>query len=166
MKRWLQTVVLGICALLATGCAQAEAVKPDDDFFDKGRNAMTLLSEGKVEQAFQELAFSFTVGSEKSEDDFKIFVSDSFALLDSGEVQNAVAVCWLDDGGQWHLGIPVVEPITDDIEALVLDSWNLESFSGYSASTWGALKKAVARSQAFYWNEEYLPGTLILMADE
>ena len=166
MRRQIWMIILCLCALLTTGCALAEPVEPDDVFFDRGKDAMMLLASGDVDGALDVLKFSFEAGSSQSEEDFKRFVSDAFSLLDCGAVQSEVAVCWLDEGGMWHLGIPVVEPVTGDVEALVLDSWDLTAFSGYSASTWGRVQEAVAKSWAFYWNEEYLPAAPVLLADE
>lgn len=166
MKRLNRMIILCLALLVSLGCARAQSVEPDEVFFNRGREAIMSLASGDVDAALETLDFSFDPGSSLSEENFRRFASDAFSLLDSGAVQSEIAVCWLDEGGKWHLGIPVVEPVAGDIEVLVLDSWDLISFTGYSATTWFGLQDEVARSWAFYWNEEYLPAAPVLMADE
>ena len=58
------------------------------------------------------------------------------------------------------------EPISWDVEALILDSRDMNIFCGYSLSTWGALEEAAAIYLDAYWNGEYIPAVPLLLADE
>lgn len=166
MRRLIGAMILCAVAVLSAGCALAETAGPGEDFFDRGREALMLLSLGETDRALEVLDFAFDAESMQSEEGFRQFVSNSFSLLDSGVVQSEVAVCWLGEDGIWRLGLPIVEPAAGDIEVLVLDSCDLTVFCGYSATTWGLLEEEVALAPEAYWNVEYLPGTPVLMADE
>ena len=153
-------------ALLFTGCAWAEPLEPTDEFFARGKQALALIAYGEIDQALETLSFVFDVEGMQTEETFRQFVAEAFTLLDKDAVQVEVALCWLDETGVWNLGIPLVEPVSWDVEALVLHSRDLINFSGYSASNWGALEEAAALSESVYWNVEYLPGETVLFADE
>lgn len=169
MMKKLAALILSLM-LMASGWAMAEdaaQITPMDDLFLRAKEALLLLSEGEVDMALEKLAFVFDVESEQTEETFRQLVNEAFLLLDIDTVQLEVAVCWLDaETGVWHLGIPVVEPVSWDVEALVLDSRDLMVFCGYSASNWGALEEASALAEQAWWNTEYLPGDMVLFADE
>ena len=165
MKKRMLAMALCLMLMLS-GSAMAEELTPMDDLFERAKEALALLSYGEVDQALELLDFAFDVESGLTEDTFREFVEESLTLLDSGSVQLEVAVCWLDEAGVWHLGIPLVEPVSWDVEALVLDSRDLKAFSSYSASDWGTLEEASALAEEVYWNLEYAPGATVLFADE
>lgn len=164
MKKRIAVILM--CLLLTVGAARAEEVVPTDEFFARGKQALAMMACGEIDQALQTLNFVFDVESVQTEDTFRRFASEAFTLLESGLVQVEVALCWQDETGVWHLGIPLVEPVSWDVEALVLDSRDLIHFSGYSASNWGTLEEAAALSEKAYWNVEYVPGETVLFADE
>lgn len=165
MKRRILAMALCIMLICCAGAA-AEQVTPMDEMFMRAKEALLLLSMDEVDQAVELLDFAFDVESGLTEDSFRAFVEDGFTLLDSGSVQLEVAVCWLDEMGVWHIGIPLVEPVSWDVEALVLDTRDMTAFSSYSASNWGALEEAAALAQEAYWNLEYQAGATVLFADE
>lgn len=161
MKR-ICAVLLGVCILLS-GFALADE-KPGKEFFQTGKKALALLAADDVDGVLEKLDFQFDEGSGLSEEGFRHFVSDSFTLLSSDALQQEVAACWY-DGRIWRLGIPLVEPVTDDVEVLVFTSHDLVSFCGYEASTWKMMNDAVAQSAQAFWNVEYDPGTPVLLVD-
>lgn len=166
MKRKLLAAALCVLLLLI-GCAQAEEeLTPMEMMFLRGKEAVTLLAQGEVDQALELLAFVFDVESGLTEDTFRLMVEEDMTLIDSGLVQTEVAMCWLDEMGVYHIGIPLVEPASWDVEALVLDTRDMEIFCGYSLTNWAALEEAAELSAEVYWNVEYLPGNTLLMTDE
>lgn len=165
MKRRILAMALCLMLICCTGAA-AEPVTPMDEMFMRAKEALLLMSMGDVDQAVELLDFAFDVESGLTEDSFREFAAEGLTLLDSGMVQVEVALCWLDDMGVWHIGIPLVEPVSWDVEALVLDTRDMMVFSSYSVSNWGALEEAAAISQEAHWNLEYQAGATVLFADE
>lgn len=166
MIRKLTAMAICLLMLCTVSAAAEENAAPADEFFNRAREALALISYGEIDQALETLAFSFDVESVQSEEDFRTFIDESFLMLDGGSVQLEVALCWLDgETGLWHLGIPLVEPVSWDVEVLVLDSHDLISFCGYSASNWAALEEAASLSSQAFWNIGYDPGETVLFAD-
>ncbi len=179
MKKKIFALLL--CMILLGAHAQAEVVPPQllyqqltspltvltpmEAFVLKGKAALQLLAMGETELAMDTFAFAFEVESGQTEETFLEFVPD-MTMLDAQMLQLDVALCWMDETGVWHLGIPLVEPISWDVEALVLDSRDMNIFCGYSLSTWGALEEAAAIYLDAYWNGEYIPAVPLLLADE
>ncbi len=163
---WKRVLAAALCLALTLAplCAQAEGSKPSDEFFDRGRRALALISYGEMDRALDELNFTFGAESGFSEDGFRDFIRNSFTMLGRGQVQLEVALCWQDAAG-WHLGIPLAEPVSEDVEVLVLDSRDLVGFSGYAASTWSALEQAADDAKKAYWNIAYDPGDTVLYTD-
>ena len=69
--------------------------------------------------------------------------AESFSQLDSGTVQREVSVAYW-QGSCWYLAVPVTEPKTDSVEALVLRSDDGSTFSGYKYATWGEVKGGIS----------------------
>ena len=164
MKKFL-ALMAALALVLVMGCASAEEIGPTDEFFARGKQALALMAHGEIDLALETLSFVFDVESTQTEETFRQFAGEAFTLLDEELIQLEVALCWQDETGVWHLGIPLVEPVSWDVEALVLSSRDLVNFSGYSASNWGALEEAALLSDQVFWNVEYLPGETVLFAD-
>ena len=167
MKKRMTALILSLM-LLIPACAMAESaqVTPMDMMFQRLKDALILLSLEETDQALETIGFVFDVESELTEDSFRELTEMELVLLDSGMVQTEVAVCWLDEMGVYHFGIPLVEPISLDVEALVLCSRDLINFSSYYATTWGALQETAALDPEAVWNVEYQAGVPLLFADE
>lgn len=166
MKKRIATLIL--CMLLIPAGVLAEAVQmtPMDQMFQRLKDAMILLSMDETDQALELIHFVFDVESELTEETFRTLCEEEFVLLDSGMVQAEVAVCWMDELGVYHFGIPLVEPISPDVEALVLCSRDLINFSSYYPAVWSTLEEAAALHDQAVWNREYQAGTPLLFADE
>lgn len=159
----MMAALMCLC-LLALGGVQADETSLKQ-LFSHARDALTMLADGDVDGALDKLDFRFEEGSGMSEDGFRNFVSDSFSMLDTSTLQVEVAVCYL-DGDLWRLGIPVAEPVSDEVEVLMLDSRDGKTFCGYKSSTWKELTAAAARGKETVWNREYTPAAPKLMADD
>ena len=156
---------LVLCLLLAAmPLALAENI-PSDQYFTRGKDALGLLAQGKTQEALDKLAFSY-VQPDDSDERFLQFVKDYLPGLNEQTVQRDVAVCyWEALSGQWLLAIPISEPKSDDVMALVLMSADFETFTGYAALSWAEVNEGTAASEYVWWNVEYDAGTRALYAD-
>ena len=58
------------------------------------------------------------------------------------------------------------EPVSWDVEVIVLDSRDLQIYCGYSLTDWGTLEETALTAPYAVWNVEYLPTAPMLFADE
>lgn len=139
---------------------------PPEEFFLRGKQALLMIANGQIDEAWQLLAFEFEVESQLSEETFRQAAEAAQSMLSPEAVQTDIALCWLDELGVWHLGIPVYEPLSWDVAVVVLDSRDLQIYCGYSISDWGTLETVALTAPYIYWNMEYLPAMPMLLADE
>ena len=159
MKRILSVALL--MAQLLSACAFAEGVPSiSDELFSAAKEALSLLSYGEYARVSEVLPFS---GGAPSAEEWQQFAG-SFSTLDSGTVQREVSVAYW-QGSCWYLAVPVTEPNRDGVEALVLRSDDGAAFSGYKYATWGDVKSGYQASDYVVWNEEYVAGTPVIIAD-
>ena len=159
MKRILSVALL--MALLLSACAFAEGVPSiSDELFSAAKEALSLLSYGEYARVSEVLPFS---GGAPSAEEWQQFAG-SFSTLDSGTVQREVSVAYW-QGSCWYLAVPVTEPNRDGVEALVLRSDDGAAFSGYKYATWGDVQSGYQASDYVVWNEEYVAGTPVIIAD-
>lgn len=154
-----------VCLTLAAcSLASAETI-PTDQYFEKGKTALGQLAAGQTDEALSTLAFSYA-SPDDSDEKFLQFVRDYLPDLSADTVQRDVAVCyWETLSGLWLLAIPISEPVSDDVMALVLMSSDLQTFSGYAALSWAEVNEGTATSDWVWWNVEYDPGSAVLYAD-
>ena len=159
MKKIVSALLLA--ALIVCACAGAEGV-PDisDNLFSAAKEALSLLSYGEYARVSEVLPFS---GGAPSAEEWQKF-AESFATLSSGTVQREVSVAYW-QGSCWYLAVPVSEPDRDSVEALMLRSDDGTAFSGYKLSNWGEVKSGYQASDYVIWNEEYVAGTPVIIAD-
>ena len=159
MKRILSVALL--MALLLSACAFAEGVPSiSDELFSAAKEALSLLSYGEYARVSEVLPFSGGAPSAEERQQF----AGSFSTLDSGTVQREVSVAYW-QGSCWYVAVPVTEPNRDGVEALVLRSDDGAAFSGYKYATWGDVKSGYQASDYVVWNEEYVAGTPVIIAD-
>ncbi len=160
-----KSCALALCLLLAAmPLALAENI-PSDQFFFRAKDALTLLAQGKNQEALEKLAFAYALPDD-SDEKFLQFVKDYLPALNEQTVQREVAVCyWEVLSSQYLLAIPISEPTGDDVMALVLMSADFETFTGYAALSWAEVSEGTAASEYVWWNVEYEPGTRALYAD-
>ncbi len=156
---------LALCLTLALmPLALAENI-PSDQYFLRAKDALVLLAQGQNQQALEKLAFAYAL-PEANDEAFLKFVKDYLPALSEETVQRDVAVCyWEALSNQYLLAIPISEPKSDDVMALVLMSPDFETFTGYAALSWAEVSEGTATSEYVWWNLEYEPGTRALYAD-
>jgi len=148
-------------ALLAASPIIASARDLNEALFEDGKEALTLISYGEYQKALDILNFTKPPSASEFED-FVCFELDSVLTQ---TVQTDVAVCY-HRGKKLYLAIPVEEPVSRDVETLVLSSADGERFDGYRAASWGDVAKLVRQDDAAVWNLPYDPGTLVVVPDE
>ena len=154
-------VSLALLAALLLSAALAEGVPSiSGELFSAAKEALSLLSYGEYARVSEALPFS---GGAPSAEEWRQFAG-SFSTLDSGTVQRDVSVAYW-QGSCWYLAVPVTEPKRDSVEALVLRSDDGASFSGYKYATLGDVKAGYQASDYVTWNEEYVAGTPVIIAD-
>ena len=154
MKKWLACMV---ALALLCAFALAEGVPGiSNDLFSDAKEALSLLSYGE----YQKVADLLGLGEAA---DWETFAGE-FKTLDSGTVQREVSVAWW-TGNAWLLAVPVSEPKSAGVEAIVFTSADGSAFSGYQRSDWGSVQSAYAGSSYVTWNEEYVAGTPVVIAD-
>ena len=156
---------LALCLTLALmPLALAENI-PSDQYFLRAKDALVLLAQGQNQQALEKLTFAYTL-PEANDEAFLKFVKDYLPALSEETVQRDVAVCyWEALSNQYLLAIPISEPKSDDVMALVLMSPDFETFTGYAALSWAEVSEGTATSEYVWWNLEYEPGARALYAD-
>ena len=158
MKRLL-AAALALALLLLPMAALAA---PSDKMFLSAKQALNLISYGEYQKAIDKLKVS---SGEPTAEDFEQFIADNLDSVFYGSVQNTVAVAYKKGSG-WKLAVPVEEPDSGAVQALVLKSKNGKSFDGYTAMTWSDVRMEVDESGSVTWNEAYEPGTLVIVADD
>ena len=159
MKRIVS--VLLFAALILCACAGAESV-PDisDSLFSAAKEALSLLSYGEYESVCDVLPFADVAPSAEEWANF----AGNFSTLDSGTVQREISVAYWQNSS-WSLAVPVSEPNKDSVETLILRSDDGQTFSGYKYATWGEARSGYESSDYVVWNEEYVAGTPVVIAD-
>ncbi len=153
--------VLLFAALILCACAGAESV-PDisDSLFSAAKEALSLLSYGEYESVCDVLPFADVAPSAEEWANF----AGNFSTLDSGTVQREISVAYWQNSS-WSLAVPVSEPNKDSVETLILRSDDGQTFSGYKYATWGEARSGYESSDYVVWNEEYVAGTPVVIAD-
>lgn len=159
-----RAMALALCLCLLAGAALAESA-PQDQYFIRAKEALYALAQGDSALALEKLDFSYA-SAEQSDEAFLQFVQDYLPLLSADTVQTEVAVCYYESvSAQWLLAIPISEPTSDDVMALVLMSSDLNTFTGYAALSWAEVDDGTALSSDVWWNTEYSAGRAVLYAD-
>ncbi len=158
LKKW--TAFLLCAALLAATPVLASAKELNEALFDDAKEALTLISYGEYQKALDKLNFT----EPPAESDFEDFVCFELDSVLTQAVQTDVAVCY-HKSKKLYLAIPVEEPVSRDVETLVLSSSDGEQFDGYKAAKWGDVMKSVKKDDAAVWNLPYDPGTLVVVPD-
>jgi hypothetical protein len=158
-RRW---AAFFLCAaLLAAFPVVASAKNLNEALFEDAKDALTMISYGEYQKALDKLNFT----QPPTEAEFEDFVCFELDSVLTQTVQTDVAVCF-HKSKKLYLAIPVEEPVSRDVETLVLSSTDGEQFDGYKAASWGSVMKQVKQDDAAVWNEPYDPGTLVVVPDE
>jgi hypothetical protein len=130
VRRW--TAFLLCAALLSAFPVIASARDLNEALFQDAKDALTMISYGEYQKALDKLNFTEPPSAAEFED-FVCFDLDSVLTQ---TVQTDVAVCY-HKSKKLYLALPVEEPVSRDVETLVLSSTDGEQFDGYKAARWG-----------------------------
>jgi hypothetical protein len=159
VKKW---IALALCAaLFAASPLIANARGLDESLFDSAKEALTLLSYGEYQKALDKLNFTSAPTASEFED-FICFELDSVLTQ---AVQTDVAVAFQKSGKYW-VALPVEEPVSRDVQVLLISSADGVRFDGYRAGAWGDALRAAGEDSSAVWNEPYDPGTLVVVPDQ
>jgi|LSQX01.2.fsa_nt_gb hypothetical protein len=159
MKKTISVLLLVAVLLSATALADS-APSLSNDLFSDAKEALSLLSYGEFARVSEVLPFSGTAPSESEWESF----AENFQTLDSGTVQREISVAFYVNGA-WYLAVPVSEPSSGSVEALVLRSPDGEAFDGYNHADWETVEKGYGAAERVLWNKEYIAGKPIVIAD-
>ena len=150
--------------LLVMSCwayAENGVIALDDSLFATAKDALILFENGDYDGAAGLLAFG-------TPEEFEKFVCGNFKTLGESPVQTIVSVAWW-NGGAWQVAVPLHEPVSGDIETLVLVTDNIDctTFCGYRYADWKYVETELTRSDYVLWNEEYVAvESMIIYTDD
>ena len=138
--------------------ALAAAPQLSDSLFSSAKQAVAYLASGEYERLVTLLPFSDVAPSAGEWESFAGNYSD---LTD---IQSSYAVAFW-TGSFWVVAVPVQVPDSGSVEALVLQSEDGDTFTGYRYATWSQVEAAYANSDHVLWNSEYVGGSPTVVAD-
>ena len=156
MKRFISLIL--ICALLCSA-ALADVPKLSENMFKYAKNALAALADGAYDKLVTALPFS---DISPSSDEWEKLAEGAFTTLRDAEPQQLYCVAYW-TGSAWKFAVPVSDPVSSDVEALILFSEDGKSFVGYGYSTWGKVKKEYQNADYVQWNEEYNASTSVVI---
>ena len=145
---------------LAEGMPDATVPPLNEELFEQAKEALTRLSYGEYDQISPLLSYD---GEVPASEDWALF-AEKFEMLNNGTVQRDVSVgFWRDNA--WYIAVPVLEPVSENIEVMVFISENGTAFSGFGISDWAGLQEAYAECEYILWCEEYVENAPIIISD-
>lgn len=148
-----------ICALLCGCGALAEVPRLGEGMFKYAKNTLTCLGSGDYDKIVTAVPFSDVC---PSADEWAGLAEGSFTSLAGSTPQKKYAVAYW-TGEAWKIAVPVAEPSSADVEALVLFSEDGKTFSGYSCAGWGKVEKEYHKAEYVQWNDEYNGSTSVII---
>ena len=160
MKR-LAAIAIAILLCLCT-IANADVPPLSDRMFDCAKGAISALAAGQYDRLVTSMPFS---DISPSADEWQSFAQGAFSSLVGSDPQTYYAVAYR-IGNFWKIAVPISDPGSDGVEALVLVSEDGSTISGYARSTWGSIRSEYESSEYVKWNHEYVSSTsAIIEAD-
>ena len=151
-------LAIALATLLLLTCACAEVASPSDMLFKYAKAALHSLAIGDYDQLVTALPFS---DMSPSADEWRDFAKGSFTNLPAAPQQQYAVAYW--QGDCWKVAVPVAEPDSDSVEALILISEDGVSFSGYGCAMWNQVRSEYQSAEYVRWNEEYFGGTFAIV---
>lgn len=158
MKRIVSCILISVMLLFAC-CANAAVPAPSDELFIHVANALNLLATGAYDRVVGTIPFA---DAAPSADEWKSFAEGNFTTLNGATLQNKYIVLYW-SGSVWKIAMPVLEPVNDDVEVLVLSSEDGNTFIGYGCGLWGDIRAEYESSVYVKWSEEYHSTTYALI---
>lgn len=153
-------IFAAIAALIPLLSALAAAA-PDDAFFERGKEILSLISYREYDKALAKANFQSAVNAE----DFALFIEENFYDLFYGSVQREVAVA-CPEADRWILYIPVLASDERYGEVFYLTSPDGSAFDGYGCADLSRMRAAADGNPAAVWNKPYLGGEFIIQSDD
>ena len=148
-----------VLALLLTGAvALAGAPKLSPSLFDSAKQALVCLADGDYEALADDLPFA---DSSPDISEWKR-LADEYADLNTVQSDYAVAF-WT--GKIWVVAVPVRAPSDGSVEALAFSSKDGARFDACRYATWSQVEKACGESSRVVWDQEYVGGSAMVVAD-
>ena len=138
MKKLLPMVLIAL-VILALGTALA-VPELSSALINASKQAAGCLASGEYERLVTLLPFS---GDAPSAAEWERFAR-SYADL-SAEPDGSAVAYWRD--GSWRIAVPMQPPEHGGVEALLLQSEDGESITGYKYATWAQVKNEMASSE-------------------
>lgn len=140
--------------------AHAETPGLSEKLFKYAKNALSCLASGEFDKVVTSLPFS---DISPSADEWRNFAQGSFSSLFGVTPQSKYAVAYW-NGRAWMLAVPVSEPNSGSVEALILTSEDGSTFTGYGCAVWANVKREYEASPYVVWDEEYSASTSVIVA--
>lgn len=156
------SLILIIVLILSCAGAFAEVPSLDDQLFGYAKDAVSYLASGAYEKLVTSLPFSDV---SPSADEWQSFAQGNFSTLSGASPQQTYAVAYW-TGSCWKIAVPVFEPSSDSVEALILVSSDGTSFSGYGYSNWGSVSSEYQSADYVQWNQEYVSSTSVTIEND
>ena len=132
MKRFLCCALIAAVLIAASAPALADVPTLGPKMITYAKAALSCLASGDYDRVVTGLPFS---GMSPSADEWRSFAQGAFTNLSGSNPQSKYAVAfWA--GRAWRICVPVSEPSSDSVEALVLSSDDGSTFTGYACVTW------------------------------
>ena len=152
-----------IAALLIAAAAPALAVPSlNSDMIAYAKSALSSLAAGDYDRVVTGLPFS---GLSPSADEWRSFAEGGFSSLSGSTPQSKYAVAYW-TGRLWRVAVPVSDPSSDDVEALVLSSEDGSSFTGYACLSWASVRAEYQGADYVSWDEEYSMSTSAIVEND
>lgn len=153
MKKRFCCTLLAI--LLLTSVALAEVPSLSENMFKYAKGTLSCLASGAYDKIVTSVPFS---GVSPSADEWAGFAEGGFTDLPGSTPQTKYAVAYW-TGVSWKIAVPVSEPNSASVEALVLISEDGQSVTGYGCSSWSQVSSEYESSNYVHWNAEYNAST-------
>ena len=153
MKKRFCCTLLAI--LLLTSVALAEVPSLSENMFKYAKGTLSCLASGAYDKIVTSVPFS---GVSPSADEWAGFAEGGFTDLPGSTPQTKYAVAYW-TGVRWKIAVPVSEPNSASVEALVLISEDGQSVTGYGCSSWSQVSSEYESSNYVHWNAEYNAST-------
>ena len=153
MKKRFCCTLLAI--LLLTSVALAEVPSLSENMFKYAKGTLSCLASGAYDKIVTSVPFS---GVSPSTDEWAGFAEGGFTDLAGSNPQTKYAVAYW-TGVSWKIAVPVSEPNSASVEALVLISEDGQSVTGYGCSSWSQVSSEYESSNYVHWKAEYNAST-------
>ena len=162
MKRFLICAIIAAMLTAAAVPALADVPALNSNMIAYAKGALSCLAAGDYDRVVTGLPFS---GMSPSADEWRSFARGAFTDLSGTTPQTQYAVAfWY--GRAWRVCVPVSEPSSDSVEALVLTSEDGSTFTGYACVTWDSVRSAYQSADYVSWDKEYSTSTSAIVEND